>query len=126
MAKMEVLHLTPTERGEIQSYLRKRSLPASVAQRMRIVLLLDEGASYQEIKEQLGAFPSTISRWKQRYENDGLIGLVTVHPGQPPQKLTPQLRAKVLEKTRQSPPDGSTHWSLCGGPGFLDTKRGLS
>ena len=41
---MEVLHLTPTERGELQSYLRKRNLPASVAQRMRIVLLLDEGS----------------------------------------------------------------------------------
>jgi transposase len=112
MAKMEVLHLTPTERGEVQGYLRKRNLPASVAQRMRIVLLLDEGASYQEIQEQLGAFPSTISRWKQRYEKDGLLGLATIHPGQPPQKLTPQLRAKVLEKTRQAPPDGSTHWSL--------------
>jgi hypothetical protein len=24
----------------------------------------------------------------------------------------PQLRAKVLERTRQAPPDGSTHWSL--------------
>ena len=67
MAKMEILHLTPTERGELQSYLRKRNLPASVAQRMRIVLLLDEGASYQEIQEQLGAFPSTISQWKQRF-----------------------------------------------------------
>ncbi|HEV8412090.1 MAG TPA: hypothetical protein VGQ49_00755 [Bryobacteraceae bacterium] len=41
-----------------------------------------------------------------------VLGLATIHPGQPPQKLTPQLRAKVLEKTRQSPPDGSTHWSL--------------
>ncbi len=112
MAKMEVLHLTPSERGEIQSYLRKRNLPASVAQRMRILLLLDEGASYVEIREQLGAFPSTISRWKQRYQKDGLLGLATIHPGQPPQKLTPQLRAKVLEKTRQAPPDGSTHWSL--------------
>ena len=47
MAKMEVLHLTPTERGELQSYLRKRNLPASVAQRMRIVLLLDQGVSLQ-------------------------------------------------------------------------------
>jgi len=79
---------------------------------MRIVLLLDEGVSYQEIQEQLGAFPSTIARWKQRYEKDGLLGLATIHPGQPPQKLTPQLRAKVLEKTRKAPPDGSTHWSL--------------
>jgi transposase len=112
MAKMEVLHLTPTERGEIHSYLRKRNLPASVAQRMRILLMLDEGASYSEIREHLGAFPSTISRWKRRYEEDGLLGLETIHPGQPPQKLTPQLRAKVLEKTRQAPSDGSTHWSL--------------
>ena len=112
MAKIEVLHLTPSERGELQSYLRKRNLPASVAQRMRIVLLLDEGASYREIEERLGAFPSTISRWKQRYEKDGVLGLATIHPGQPPKKLTPQLRARVLERTRQAPADGSTHWSL--------------
>ena len=112
MAKAKVLHLKPTERGEIQSYLCKRNLPASVAQRMRIVLLLDEEASYQKIKEQLGTFPSTISRWKQRYKKDGLLSLATIHPGQLPQKLTPQLRAKVLEKTRQAPPDGSKHWSL--------------
>ena len=108
MAKMEVLHLTPTERGELQSYLRKRNLPASVAQRMRIVLLLDEGTSYRDIEEKLGAAPSTISRWKQRYEKDEVLGLATM----PPQKLTVQLRAKVLERTRQAPPDGSTHWSL--------------
>jgi hypothetical protein len=28
------------------------------------------------------------------------------------QELTLQFRAKVLAKTQQSPPDGSTHWSL--------------
>ena len=112
MAKMVVLHLTPTERGELQSYLRKRNLPASVAQRMRIVLLLDEGRSYRDIEENLGAAPSTVSRWKKRYQKDGVLGLATIHPGQPPQKLTPQLRAKVLERTRQAPSDGSTHWSL--------------
>lgn len=109
---MEVLRLTPTERGELQSYLRKRNLPASVAQRMRIVLLLDEGASYRDIEEKMGTPASTISRWKQRYLEDGLLGLATIHPGQPPQKLTPALRARVLERTRQAPPDGSTHWSL--------------
>ncbi len=112
MAKMEVLHLTPTERGELEAHLRRRNLPASVAQRMRIVLLLDEGTSYRDIEEEARAAPSAISRWKQRYEKDGVLGLATIHPGQPPQKLTAQLRAKVLERTRQSPPDGSTHWSL--------------
>src|SRR5215471_11445876 len=71
---------------------------------MRIVLLLDEGNTYRDIEERLGAAPSTISRWKHRYEKDGVLGLATIHPGQPPQKLTPQLRAKVLDRTRQAPP----------------------
>jgi len=79
---------------------------------MRIVLLLDEGSSYRDIEEKLGAPASTVSRWKRRYRQDGVLGLATIHPGQPPQKLTPQLRARVLERTRQAPPDGSTHWSL--------------
>src|SRR5689334_24958434 len=111
MAKIEVLHLTPSERGELQSYLRKRNLPASRAQRMRIVLLLDEGASYREIEGRLGALPSTISRWKQRHEKDGVLRLATIHLGQPPKKLTPEVRAKVLEPTRQARSAGSTHWA---------------
>src|SRR5271169_639042 len=112
MASTEGLHLTPTQRGELHAFLRKRNLSASVAQRMRIVLLLDEGGSYRDIEEKLGVPASTISRWKQRYQEDDVLGLATIHPGQPPQKLTPQLRARVLERTRQAPPDGSTHWSL--------------
>jgi transposase len=79
---------------------------------MRIVLMLDEGASYNEIKEQLDTTAPTIALWKRRYREEGLVGLATFHPGQPPQKLTPQLRAKILAKTQQQPPDGSTHWSL--------------
>src|ERR1700680_1369737 len=100
MASTNGLHLTPTQRGELQAFLRKRNLPASVAQRMRIVLLLDEGTSYRDIEEKLGTPASTIWRWKQRYQEDGLLGLATIHPGQPPQKLTPALRAQVLQRTR--------------------------
>lgn len=40
------------------------------------------------------------------------MGLGTVRPGQPPRKLNPALRAKILARTQQQPPDGSTHWSL--------------
>jgi transposase len=79
---------------------------------MRIVLMLDEGASYSDIKEKLDTTAPTISLWKRRYSEEGLVGLATFHPGQPPQKLTPQLRAKILAKTQQPPPDGATHWSL--------------
>lgn len=80
--------------------------------RMRIVLMLDEGASYQDIQDKLDTTAPTISLWKKRYRQDGIIGLATFHPGQPAKKLTTQLRARILAKTQPPPPDGSTHWSL--------------
>jgi len=112
VASTVALRVSPSQRGELEGQLRKRNLPASVAQRIRIILLLEEGCSYAEIGEQLRIPASTISRWKQRFQKDGLLGLASIHPGQPPSKLTAALRAKVLARTRQAPPDGSTHWSL--------------
>src|SRR5262249_47200132 len=41
----------------------------------------------------------------------GLAGLQAGHYSQPPSVLTPTMEARILEKTRQAPPDGSTHWS---------------
>ena len=112
MASTGSLRLTPAQRAELAGFLRRRNLPASLSQRMRIVVLLDAGSSYRDIEEKLGTPASTIARWKQRYQEDGVPGLATVHPGQPPRKLTPEFRARVLERTRQAPPDGLTHWSL--------------
>ena len=109
---MGVLRLPPSRRGELRACLRKRNVPDSLAQRVRIVLLLDEGTSYRDIEDQLGTPASTISRWKRRYQEEGLLGLASIHPGQPAQKLTPELRTRVLERTGQAPPDGSAHWSL--------------
>ena len=112
MALPKSLSLTGTQRAELQSYLRKHNLPASVAHRMRIVLALADGLTYREIAEALTTTAPTISLWRRRYEQEGVIGLGTVRPGQPPSKLTPALRARILAKTRENPPDGSTHWSL--------------
>lgn len=112
MALPKPLVLTGNQRAELQLYLRKLNLPAAVAQRMRIVLALADGLTYREIAESLSTSAPTISLWRKRYEQEGLIGLGTVRPGQLPSKLTPALRARILARTRQAPPDGSTHWSL--------------
>lgn len=42
---------------------------------------------------------------------DRLDGLRARYRGQPPTVLTPAMEARVLAKTQQRPPDGSTHWS---------------
>src|SRR5947209_5172199 len=112
MALESTFALTSAQRAELSRHLRRHNLPASVAQRMRIVLMLAEGASYSAIQEQLKTAATTISRWKKRYQEHGCAGLTTLHPGQPARLLTPQLRAKILSKIKDAPPDGSTHWSL--------------
>jgi transposase len=50
---------------------------------------------YNVIQEKLETAATTSARWKTRYEEDGLQGLATFHPGQSPRLLTPELRAKI-------------------------------
>jgi len=52
-----------------------------------------------------------VGKWKKRFLAQGLDGLETHRPGQAPTKLTPKLRARILNATRHKPKDGSTHWS---------------
>ena len=77
------------------------------------MLMLADGRSYWEIQERLQTTAPTISRWKKRFLNDGVSGLLELqHPGQKPSVITPKLQARVLEATRRKPKDGSTHWSV--------------
>lgn len=87
--------------------------------------VLDDGVSYPKITDKLSTLTSTISRWKERYDDAGMLGLATTHPGQQPRKLTPLLRVRVLEKTRQAPPDGSTHWSLRNMAALMQVNKNL-
>ena len=63
MAVSKALSLSAAQRHEFQSYLRKHNLPASVAQRMRIILALADGLSYREIIVHLTTTAPTISLW---------------------------------------------------------------
>ena len=90
-----------------------RSLPAGDVLRARMILMLGEGRSYAEIQESLQTTAPTISRWKKRFLDAGINGLVEMpHPGQKPTVITAKLQARVLEATRRKPKDGSTHWSV--------------
>jgi transposase len=90
-----------------------RSLPAGDVMRARMILMLADGRSYTEIQKRLQTTAPTISRWKTRFLEAGISGLVDVrHPGQKPSVITAKLQARVLDATRRKPKDGSTHWSV--------------
>jgi len=105
------VQLSKQQRGELQEIARSASLPAGFVLRAKILLALAEGSSYEAIQAKLDTTAPTISRWKKRFLEQGLDGLETQRPGQPPSKLTARLRARILSATRGKPSDGSTHWS---------------
>src|SRR5215472_5128612 len=107
----ETIELTASEENELRMRGRSRTLPAGEVRRARLLLMLAEGKSYQTIQEALPCDATFVVRWKQRFLRDRLSGLYARHPGRAVAKRTPMLEAKILEWTRRTPPDGSTHWS---------------
>jgi transposase len=72
---------------------------------------LSDGVSYSRIEAELKTSRPTIARWKARFEEGRIAGLEGRHKGSRPRAATPAMQARVLKKTQQKPPDGSTHWS---------------
>src|SRR5688572_19427047 len=105
------LVLTADERTELERRLRSRKIRAEDARRAQVILMLAQGDSFTTITATVGCYPDYINRWKQRFEAERLAGLRAKYCGQPPTVRTPAMEARILSKTRQRPPDGSTHWS---------------
>lgn len=105
------LMLTDDERTELERRVRSLKIRAEDARRARVILMLAGGASYSTIEATVPCYRDYINRWRRRFLTDGLDGLQARYRGQPPTVLTPAMEARILDKTRQAPPDGSTHWS---------------
>lgn len=105
------LTLTTDERTELERRARSRRIRSEDGRRARVILLLADGESFKSIAEKLGCSPDYINRWRRRFEGERLPGLRAKYRGQPATVRTPALEARVLAKTRQRPPDGSTHWT---------------
>lgn len=103
--------LTADERSELERRTRARKGRAEENRRAEVILRLANGDSFATIAAALRCSPDYINRWRRRFEQERLPGLCAKYRGQPPTIRTPALEARVLARTRQRPPDGSTHWT---------------
>jgi transposase len=105
------IELTENERGELERRAKSRAGRADAARVARVLLLLAEGMTYQQIQERVGCSAPFISKWKKRFLAERLAGLYVRHAGREANVLTPKMEARILNWTRKKPTDGSTHWS---------------
>lgn len=68
---MPAVYLTPSERHDLLDYYRRAANPG-VRLRAHILLLLDAGHPWATISAVLFCSVSTVSRWKRRFEAEGV------------------------------------------------------
>src|SRR5215467_1816779 len=101
------LRLTNDERAELERRTCSRTIAAEDTRRAPVILMLADGKSYSTIETTVPCYRDFINRWRRRFLAERLDGLVSHHYSQPPSVLTAAMEARILEKTRQAPPDGS-------------------
>ena len=106
-----MLELSASDRDELERRVRSRGGRAEDARRARALLMLAMGATYDAIQLGLGCGRAYVTRWRSRFEADGLGGLYSRYRGSARRVLTAAMEARILAKTRTAPKDGSTHWT---------------
>jgi transposase len=104
------LVLRAGDREELEGWVRSRSVSAGLAKRARMVLLAADGVGNREIARLVGASPTTVIAWRERYQARGVAGLRDRdRPGRP---RTLDHR-EIVAETLKPPPKklGVTHWS---------------
>jgi transposase len=115
------MSLSRERRAELEGLLRSDSYDGSVSDRAQFVLWRDEGVSVADIAGRAGTSRPTVYRWLDRYDRDGVDGLVDrVSTGRPPE-VSAEVRARIVALTRTSPPEhtGWSHWTSRNMASFL-------
>jgi len=103
--------LRDDEREQLEAWSRRRTSAQALAQRSRIVLLAAEGLKNTEIAERLGVDRHMATKWRARFAEHRLDGLVDEpRPGRPRTVTDEQVEAVVV-RTLETTPRDATHWS---------------
>lgn len=105
------MELTSEERGQLSLWSRRRKSSQALALRSRIVLDCAEGLTNKEVAAQEQVSLPTVGKWRARFVEFRLDGLVDEpRPGRPA-SITAEQVEDVVVATLESVPKNATHWS---------------
>src|SRR5262245_12385085 len=103
--------LTVEERETLEQWARRPKTAQALAQRARIVLACATEQTNGEIAEMTGVTRQTVGRWRTRFAQRRLQGLLDEpRPGAPRRILDAEVE-RVVRLTLESTPVDATHWS---------------
>ena len=105
------LSLTEDERETLKQWARRPKTSQALAQRARIILACAEGETNTTVAERLRVTKQTVGKWRSRFLNKRLDGLLDEPRPGTPRRLSDVEVERVLTMTLESTPKNATHWS---------------
>jgi transposase len=105
------LCLTKSEREALETWTRQPKCPQALALRARVILLCAAGRSNTETAAELHCTIQTVGKWRQRFIDKRLDGLLDEPRSGTPRRLSEADVDRVLGLTLESVPVHSSHWS---------------
>ena len=105
------LAVTEQDRATLVSWSRATTTEQRLAWRARLILALATGKAAGAVATALHTRPSTVSKWKTRYQARGLAGLQdAARPGKPVVYGAPT-ESRILAQLDEAPPAGYARWN---------------
>jgi transposase len=105
------LVISAEQREQLEAWTRRRKTAQALALRARIVLCCAESQNNGDVAEQVGVTRQTVGRWRIRFIESGVDGLLDEPRPGAPRQITDALVEKVVTLTLESQPKDATHWS---------------
>ena len=107
----KALEITDEDREKLNTMARRPKTSQAMAMRARIVLDCVGGLSNSEVARKLHITGATVGKWRERFRQAGLDGLLDEPRVGAPRTISDQKIEEVVTKTLESMPANSTHWS---------------
>jgi len=105
------LVLSPSEREQLMSMTRSRSMPHALVRRAEIVLMAVDGSNNIAIAEELEVSRLTVGLWRRRFVAQRIPGLYDELRSGGPRSIPDEQVATLVRKTLKKQPKDGTHWS---------------
>jgi transposase len=106
------IKLSADERKTLESWARRHSSSQALAMRCRIVLACaDRDRTRDDIAAEVRCNPVTVTKWRHRFAQDRLDGLVDAPRPGAKRKIGDDIVEAVVIDTLETTPADATHWS---------------
>ena len=119
----KVVKLSTAEREKLETMARRPKSAQAMALRARIVLGSEQGMSNAAIAARLRSTAATVGKWRRRFLESRLEGLLDEPRVGAPRKITDRQIEEVVTKTLESMPANGTHWSTRGMAEAMDLSQ---